>query len=449
MINTATSEKGEYPFYAGLSGKMAALFLVGFLAISLPVNLFIYNKLQNALRMADTRQLEAEAEKLASQFKPDPLTIPLPAVGHSLNIVEVREGSFFSLFASPDFPALELSDLQHEVLELDTLKIFSKKIDQPGGWQVWFNVARSNQTVQRQLAEMKWYLFFVTGIAFAIMAVLVYALSALMLRPVKTIIASASHVQAGEEMQRLPVPTSHDETRQLAMALNSMIARIEATVGQQQRFFDSATHELKTPLSIMRAHLSQIPSEGNKPMEEIKEELGRLERLITDFLLASQIGSGMLTLRKEKIDLAEMVYACLAQLKTHCEIRQLTIQTVQTTSSLEVMADRDKMHTVVFNLLENAVQHSLYGSCIKITLSESNHVGMVVENASDEIKIDMAKLGVQRLAESRAPRGMGMGLWISARLVQLHSGKLRFSYEKPRFSAVLELPASPNITEQA
>src|SRR5687767_7446605 len=158
----------KHPFYSGISGKIALVFLIAFLVVILPVNIFIYSKLKATLEIADTQQLQQEADKLLSQVNLDPQIVPLPPVGYSIHL-QITDGEMSqSLFLSPQFPSLEESFVP-DTFNFDTLKILTvKKPIELGSGEIWLTIARSNQPVQTQLSDFRLYLFYITGGAIAL-----------------------------------------------------------------------------------------------------------------------------------------------------------------------------------------------------------------------------------------------------------------------------------------
>lgn len=417
------------------------MFFLAFISVALPVNWIVYKKVKSTLTISDTQQLQAEAEKLASLTKLDPVIVPLPAPGYSLNLSQFSAGIVEPIFVSPDFPSVELNWFLEETIEVDTLKLFRERIDQPNGSELWFTLARSNKALSNQLTEIKAYLFYLTSGAFLLMLVLVFLISGFMFRPLKRLVESADRVQASEKMQRLPVPVSHDETHQLALALNDMISRIESTINYQIQFFESATHELKTPLSIMRAELSKAYSQATDLsakhwISNLQEETHRLERSIADFLLLSQLKNQTLSLHKQQVHLSEIVFDVMQKLKRLADERTLTFSIQQDQVNETIHVDADKIQTVIFNLIENAIRYSQEGSNIGIVLKSSGSQLCITNSIHTPVN-NIETLGISRYVDSQ--RGMGLGLWISKQLVDLHKGSLQFGCEKSLFEANLKL----------
>lgn len=437
----------KYPFYSGLSGKIAIIFLAGFILVALPINLFVYKKLSNTIIQADNQQLNAEATKLSSQVKIDPIVVPLVATGYSMHI-QVFNGQFFqSIFASPDFPHIAEEMYFLEAIELDTLKVLNKHTPIEGSSdELVVSLARSNRKVHEQLSEFRIYLFYITGGSFIILVVLVFSISEIMLRPLKKIVTASDRIQASESMDRLPIPRVHDETRALSITLNNMLTRIENSLNMQMQFFDSATHELKTPLTIMKAQLSLATSDTNdteskKTLNSILEECERLERTISDFLLLSQLKNSKLVLRLETCDVSEIVFNELTKIKKLAEHKRISFQFTQTNTSFYSKIDRDKIQTVVFNILENAIAYSAEGTTVKLSLvNEDGQICLETRNPLLKPVDNWERLGKERHTSPSTVRGMGIGLWICNQIMDIHKGELVLAKSDSEFVVAIKLP---------
>ncbi|HZX75524.1 MAG TPA: ATP-binding protein [Cyclobacteriaceae bacterium] len=436
----------KYSFFSGLSGKIALIFLLAFLIVVVPVNSVIYSKLKTTLVKADDQQLKGEAEKLLSQLNLDPLIIPLPPNGYSIKI-QVEDGpNVHTLFSSPKFPPVDDNLLLLESFDLDTLKILNQRKPIPySNGEIIFTISRSNQQLHQQLAEFRLYLFYITGTVILLILVLVFTASGIMLRPIKKIIEASEKIATATGIEKLSIPSTNDETKQLATALNAMLSRIEVSSTTQQNFFDSATHELKTPLSIMKAELSHAYNsskelEAKKMLAGVLDEVARLEHTISDFLLVSQLKSLNLTLRKEKFSLAETVYTAVKKLQNLANDRKISISIIQSEEvDFHVEADSDKIQTVVLNLLENAIRYSPQASVvlIRITLTDHGKPLLEIENEVTQPVQNIEELGKDRYMNSGSARGLGLGLWICKQIIELHDAEFSISQNGVRFKVIV------------
>jgi signal transduction histidine kinase len=434
------------PFYSGLSGKIAIIFLAGFIFIILPINIIVYNKLDRQITANDDQQMTSEANKIINQVKLDPIVIPLAPYGHTIH-VQIHNGqNFETLFASPEFPLLTDDLYFLQLVTLDSIRVLTTRKFIDGSTELFVSVAHSNKPLEEQLNDFKIYLFYLTGIAIGVIAIIVFTLSGFMLKPLKGIISKAEQINASESMARLPVPITKDETQELSVTLNNMLSRIEKSLIEQLQFFDSATHELKTPLTIMKAQLSltltnTADHDTRRILQETLDEVGRLERTIDDFLLLSQLKTKKLELRLTSTDLSEIVFDTLSKLKDFANLKTILFNVTQTNAYFPIHVDKDKIQTVVLNILENAVHYTKTGTVINVDIAKDEvFVMLTVINTTDIPKQNREQLGMKRYAHSNSARGMGLGLWICNQLIELHNGEIQILHEGQDFSVTIKLP---------
>lgn len=414
----------RFPFLTSLRAKASALFFIVFLSIILPVNYIIYGKVRSTLAEADTRELQAEAEKIGERIRLDPLEIPLPPVSYSMQLQQMSGPVPVILFVSPEFPATEWTNSWPEVVELEETKIVT--IHPSSNPLLMVSLARSNQRFLSQIQDLRIYLFAANAGAIILAGLLVFASAGLMLRPIKKITDVASGITASNSIGRVPVPETHDESRQLAETINQMLERIELAIRNQVNFFASATHELKTPLAVMQTELSLAISQSpdaatRKILESQLIEVQRLSRVIHDFLLISQLKSNSLALRAQPQQPEEVIYAAIKKVKYRGIERgsQIRVTLPEEPISL-IQLDFDKMETVVANLLENAIRYSPLCSTVEVRLYPGK---MEVINPTEGLANIPAELD-KEFKSSTLSSGLGMGLWLCHNICRLHNATL-------------------------
>lgn len=427
----------------GIQGKTALIFIGVFILIILPVNSIVYLKVKQILMQADTKELLAEGDKLFGQVRLDPQRIPLPPIGYSIFLQAGTELQLDSLFASPDFPSGTSPIYYQSPEEVDTFKIVTlmRPVEYTNA-TLFFSIARSNQRITSQIDELKLYLFAANLISILIAGVLVYVVSGYTLSPIRKIIQVAERINASKSIERVPVPNSNDENQQLAQTINSMLARIEASIKNQTNFFASAAHELKTPLAVMQTELGvalQRDNEAsiNQLLQSQLSEVERLDRTIQDFLLISQLKSETLVLRKTEARLDEALYTAISRCKFLAKERnsQLKVTINEIDQPFLCLIDLDKMETALSNLVENAIRYSKHESIISIQLFRKEKLMVLIQNVIDSPIDNIESLKDEFKKSIELSSGLGMGLWISDQMIKMQGGTLDLRQHENIFEA--------------
>jgi signal transduction histidine kinase len=426
--------------------KASALFFAVFVCIILPVNWVIFQKVKATLEEADTKELKGEAAKLMESTQLDPLTIPLPPNGYLLKLQLSKELLSEDIFTSPDFPLLDSYDYLAEVTKWDTLKIVNvKKSVEYSSNELIVSLARSTSGLTNQLANVRSYLLVANFLSIAVAGILVFLAAGQVINPIKKIIVASSKIKASNSIERVPVPVTQDESKVLADTLNAMLARIEQSIKTQVNFFASAAHELKTPLAVMQTELSLHLLQSDAPTQKILQsqlhEVQRLDRVIQDFLLISQLKSETLTLRKKPELIEEVIYASLKKLKYQAQEKNAHFQlTVTDQESFSTSIDFDKMETVFTNLLENGIKYSAANSTLHVNIrKEDISVVVSIDNPVTEPVENIHLLTREFQKSLERSRGLGMGLWICDQIIKLHSGELLLENRSNKFVATVKL----------
>jgi two-component system heavy metal sensor histidine kinase CusS len=431
----------------GIQGKTALIFIGVFVIIILPVNSLVYSKVRQILIQADTKELINEGDKLFGQIRLDPQLIPLPSLGYSIFLQAGNEFQTDSLFASPDFPTDVPGLLVQSPMEIDTFKVITLTRGlEYGNAKLFFSIARSNQRLAVQLSELRMYLIAANLISILIAGLLVYLVSGYTLRPIKQIIKVTQRINASKSIERVPVPATYDENRQLAQTINGMLERIENSIKNQTNFFASAAHELKTPLAVMQTELSVMlnsvtDEQTTRVLQNQLEEVQRLDRVIQDFLLISQLKSETLALRMKEDSLDEALYSAIKRCKYLAKDKQIQLKVTMpdVTQPYLCKFDFDKMETVFTNLVENAIKYSRDQSIVSIQLLKNEKIRVVIANPVQGVVHDIEKLKSEFKKSSELSAGLGMGLWICDQLMILQGGNLVLSQRDKCFEAEVTL----------
>jgi two-component system heavy metal sensor histidine kinase CusS len=424
--------------FKSIRAKTAFLFFGVFVIIVLPVNFLIYSKVESILIQADTRELQAEGEKLFDKVRLDPVFIPLPPITYLSFIRVVNEFETDTLFISPGFPELWSED---KVLVLDSIKVVTQTRPIPfSNSSLHVSIARSTTDLSKQLRTLRLYLFMANSISIILAGLMVYVASGWTLRPFRNIIEVAARIQATRSMERVAEPKSDDEYRELARTINGMLTRIESSIKTQTNFFASAAHELKTPLTVMQTELAvalnQNPEVGIRTiLENQLHEVQRLDRVIQDFLLISQLKSESLVIRKAEGRIDEALYSALRRCKYLVKSKNAQVKVTLETEDCLGNFDFDKTELVLTNLLENAVKYSEPESIIQVSVKRTENLEIEFVNPLAVAISDINDLKSEFKKVSELSSGLGMGLWICNEIAKLQNGKLLLSQEDMNFVA--------------
>jgi signal transduction histidine kinase len=248
------------------------------------------------------------------------------------------------------------------------------------------------------------------------------------LSPVEAMRAEVAGISSEELHRRVPEPAIDDEVGRLARTMNGMLERLDAAQQRQQRFVADASHELRSPLTNIRAQLEVdlARPEAAEPLETeqaVLEEAIRLERLVDDLMHLAR-GDVSAGLHLEAVDLDDIVFHELDRLRGR---DSLTIDS-SLVSGAQLEGDRDQLTRVVRNLLENAARHA--SSRITVALSEHEAAGELTLSIEDDgpgIPPDARERVFERFARlsesrSRDGGGVGLGLAITREIVSRHGG---------------------------
>jgi len=299
------------------------------------------------------------------------------------------------------------------------------------------------------------YLLFGVPLGVLAMAALTWWVVGLTLRPVDALQRGAAQLSAtGLSRSRLPVPTAEDEIHSLATTLNDMLDRLDVATTKQRRFVGDAAHELRSPIASLRLQLEIAGRLGESA--ELKEladdalvDVGRLSNLIDDLLaLARSDERGALT-HRAPVRLADLVESVTAG---YADARVAV--TAEGSAKAVVIADRDGLHRVLVNLIDNAIRYARTKVVVAVhtepTVAGSGQasLGWAIVQVCDDgpgVPANKRERVFDRFyrmdtARSRAEGGTGLGLSIVREIVTAHAGTVTLHDNEPGLRVRIRLP---------
>jgi signal transduction histidine kinase len=269
-----------------------------------------------------------------------------------------------------------------------------------------------------------------------IIAVLVAGLSALLsqalTRQIGELLRAIRKVREGAYSHRADV-RGHDEIAQIGAEFNSLTDRLQKTEESRRRFVSDASHELKTPLAAIRLLTDSIlqtdnidPATAREFVTDIGAEADRLSRITEDLLRLTKLDSDVLA-PAEVVDVLPVLQQVLRMMELVAEEKEISI-TYEAAEGCRVLAARDEIRQVIYNLTDNAVKYSGEGGRIEVGLRKE--AGKVLLEVADN-GVGIPEEDLQRIferfyrvdkARSRAAGGTGLGLAIVSDTVRRRGG---------------------------
>ena len=262
-----------------------------------------------------------------------------------------------------------------------------------------------------------------------------------MTRPMSNLIDAARRIESGDYSAQIPEWGSAD-IRSVARAFNSMSARLKTIDEQRRNFMAEVTHELRTPLSVIRGQAEAI-ADGVYPADEahlapILDATHTLDRLVEDLKTLVDTDAGNLVLHREPTDLGALARDTVESFRPQAESAGITLTTETAENRPLQDLDPSRIRQVVGNLLSNAIRHTPSGGSVKVAVDAS---GFTVADTGEGIPPDLQPHIFERFAKGPNSTGSGLGLAIARDIATAHSGQLAVASDPSGTVARLTLGA--------
>jgi two-component system sensor histidine kinase BaeS len=265
---------------------------------------------------------------------------------------------------------------------------------------------------------------------FVVLGVLIIVLVRFLRRtaaPIGDVMEAAARVAHGDYATRV-TPRGSREIEQLAVSFNEMAARLEANQEQRRRLLADVTHELRTPLSIIRGNvegmLDGIYPRDDPHLSPIVEETKQMARLLDDLHTLATAEAGALTLHPDSIDLGALIADTVSAFAPRANNAEIGL-TSEVAPLPEIELDPIRIRQVIENLLTNAIRYTPEGGRIVISARRAgDRVECAVADTGRGVSPEQLPLIFDRFAKSADSGGSGLGLAIARSLVQAHGGTI-------------------------
>jgi len=401
--------------------------------------------------MTDARELFRDIENFQGTNKRRDVTERYVPLALRDRLVEVRGRDGDILYMSPN--------LSEPVLKDQSETFHTRRI---GGRPIRIGVFRDQELTLHVGADLKdieqlgWEIARSVVIVIPIVLLLIaggsWWLGSIALTPIKNIRRAAERITAERLDERIPSEGPSDEIGGLIGVLNATFARLQGSFEQAARFSADASHQLKTPIAILRAGIDEIlnePGLSNEHRERVADLLQQTRRLSSvaeNLLLLSRADTGRLALRSTRFDLGKLLEGSLEDARILGAGNHLQIE-VNIPEKLPMNGDREMISLTVQNLVENAVKYNRPGGRILVSAEKHNHVVQIrVGNNGPGIPPKQAPHLFERFYRARSDEqtpGHGLGLSIARELARAHGGDLTLFASRPDWTEFcLQLSAS-------
>ena len=441
--------KAHFVRYPSISMKITALYaailllllLISSMVIAVGIYVSFYHEAEMAIRISRERLLETMAEGDSEDFAPlfsDEIPglpgVIVRVVDEEGNLVYDNDKRFPSIGKMESHelpktpfwgdPSMRVVDLGHLTLYHDVMPIRQE------GMTYYVHFFRTITGEKDFIEHLRWVLLLMMGAFFFIALASGYFLSRRVLAPIRKITQTARTIEVENLGARIAVPPVHDEVAELSETFNHMLDRLEEGFGQQCRFVSDASHELRTPVTVILGYSDMLARWGSTDKELLQEgitsirtEAENMQQLIERLLFLARTDQNRQKIQKELVDLSDLVEDTLR--RTEVVAENHTVRLLENDEGT-VVADPVLLRQMLRIFLDNAMKYTPKGGWVTVASRREGEV-MVLAVADNGIGIadkDQEKIfdRFYRVDSSRTKEtgGTGLGLPIAKWICEQH-----------------------------
>lgn len=313
-------------------------------------------------------------------------------------------------------------------------------------------VASPSSQLNKLLQNLQFSLLFLLPLTVILTGLSGVFLVQLTLKPVDQMIDTIHQITAENLKLRLKIPGTKDEIESLARTFNQMIARLDESFTTQRQFMEDISHELKTPLAVLKGELEvtlkkiRSTQEYETILHSSLEEVNHLAGMVENLLTLARFDAKTTTLQAIPLDLGALIKDSVEAIQVLAVQKNIKVQ-LNGAHSVEVFADKNQLKRLFINILDNAVKYTHPGGKISIDIRR--------QKESADIDISDTGIGIPeselpfifdrfyRVDKSRSSVGFGLGLSIAQSIVTAHGGKIQARPNTPQGTIfTISLPIS-------
>lgn len=429
------------PSRVSLRARLTALAVLGAVVV-LPLGvLVLYSGVSDGLDDAITEELRVRADDVAAELRAG--LPPVLADGRAAQVLDPGGRVVAPAGASPLVDLTTRRPAGEAVVDRpvpgvgEDARVLVQRIETPDGER--FVAVAGSTTPIREAEQRLGLVLGIVGPALVLgIGTTAWVLIGAALRPVRRMTRHAATLSLEQPAARLPQPPGRDEIAELGQTLNDMLDRIERTVAHERAFLDDASHELRTPIAVLRGELELArlelgdgvdPAVCVRALDSALEEADRLGRLADQLLVLARADAGRLRDQRRRLGLMTLTARVVDRFESQAA------RVVVSGVDAHVWGDPDLLEQLLGNLVANAacLARSLVGIEIfvdgdAVVLQVSDDGPGFAEDVIDRVFERFSRAGASR---TRSGGGAGLGLAIASAIVEAHDGTIEVGNGDP------------------
>ena len=387
----------------------------------------------------------------------------------SLRILDASGAELQNAGSSPDAPELPdrtLKDALKGNAAYDTIKVdedegagstyrsYATPASGTGGAVYIVQAYRSTYHTQFALKNLRMMMAALVPLIVLLTGAFGMFFARVALRPVADMARTIRQITAESLSLRLKPPATHDETRELADLFNAMLARLENSFLSERRFIQDVSHELKTPLTILKGELevalkkARSAGEYAAILQSNLEETEKMSKIVGDLLTLARFDNQEVRLERARVNLKELLGKTSDSLAGLAGKAGVAVELAAGRGDLEVDGDAGQLGRLFLNLLDNAIKYSPHGGKVTITIyPEDIRPAVRITDTGAGIPTEDLPHIFKRFYRADAARssgGFGLGLAIAKSIAEAHGAEISATSSPNRGSAFTVIFSKPS-----
>jgi signal transduction histidine kinase len=399
----------------------------------------LYTDAENQLKIDAIQAssiIEAEGEE---RYFDNPLTLLVPNAFLILYDAKGNSSSLGSVAKQMIKIPLAADSIRKTKIDNNSWILYDEPIKADGITVGWVRVSRSLMPIVDSLNKFKLILFISIPVYIIVSVLGGLFLAKRALHPIDSITKTARAIGQGNINQRLKLPKVKDEVGRLAETFDEMLDKIEAAFKKERQFTTDASHELRTPITIISAHAEDALETNNKKdykeaLEIIYKESQKMSVMVSQLLLLSRSDEGKYHMEIEDIDLKLIIGEIVGEMKDSAKANNIKLY-FNAEEDLIIKADQTLITRLFINIINNAIKFSRKGGFVKVNVStdsakkfakiliEDNGIGIPKEDIENIFN------RFYQVDKSRNDKGTGLGLAIAKWIIDMHKGTIDIESE--------------------